>query len=748
MTCPEFRLSHTLLPTVFGLALLAAPPVAAQADPSAVTPDQSSANRVSETLTITARRREETVQQVPAAVTAFSALSLRDMGANDLEDLGVSVPNVNIVLGRGSSSSANIFIRGLGQPDALQSFDPGVGVYLDDVYMSRIQGALFKIFDIERIEVLRGPQGTLYGKNTIGGAIKLVTRRPGNEFEAFGEVTAGRFGRVDGKAFFGGPIIEDKVAFSASFLTSNRDGIVKDPATGRKFNDDNTIVTRAAIVFTPTDNFDADLSFDYTRQRTELTLGRQESDLQQVDLLLGARTILPAPTTEYDFTGSTGFADDRGQELDHWGISLRMSWEASDALTITSITAYRELKPDFYIDIDATPFEIGDVFVGIDQSQFSQELRFHYVQDRWDVIFGVYYLDEENVSEQLAFADDFLTFAGAPLTFLRTIDDDLDTTSLAAFVDVTFDITDRLSISGGVRYSYDRKKYFRTTDAILSGALFDQFAFEDRESWDAVTPSFSIDFQATDDLLVYARVARGFKSGGFNGRANAPGEEEAYDPEFVWTYEVGLKAEFADRRVTANLAAFYNDYKDFQARVSAILDPDAPLPDFAFPVLNAANIETYGIELELNAQVTDEFLLFGSLGYLKANYKEFMDAFRDRSDDPVPFAPKWTIQMGAAYTMEISNWGTATVRLDGNYKARHYLSVDIRDVLSQDGFWLLNASLTLEPDDGNWYFITAFRNITDEVYKTDAQEFSSVGNIQTAYYGDPFTWSITLGVSF
>ncbi|WP_405228017.1 TonB-dependent receptor [Lentisalinibacter sediminis] len=709
--------------------------------------------RAVEEIVVTARRREETLQSVPIAISAFNASELERLQADQLDGIQGAVPNLNLVQGRGSASSANVFIRGIGQPDALQTFDPAVGIYLDDVYISRIQGALFSLYDIERIEVLRGPQGTLYGKNTIAGAIRLVSRKPSQEFEARGELTVGDYSRTAGRFYLTGGLT-DTLAVSFSGLMDQRDGLVDDPISGREYNDRDNASGRLALAWDPTENFEAILAVDATRQKNALTMGRLESDLVQTDLALGPVVLQPAPTGEYDFEASSVLPNDPGQDLTHWGTSLTLTWDLNDAYTAKSISAWRRLEADFYIDIDATPFEVGDVFVGIDQEQISQEFQLLYdAGGDFTGVAGLYYLHENIGSDQEAYADDFLAFGGLPLDFLRTIGDDLTLDSYALFAQGTYAVNEQLSATFGIRYTTEDKEYFRTTSTFsnLPALTFPPFVYTDDDSWDAVTPTLALDYEVNEQLMYYGSISRGFKSGGFNGRANSPGDTGAFDPEYVWTYEVGNKRTMADGRLQLNTAVFFSQYEDFQARVAEVVDPDAPVPSFTFPVLNAGELDIWGVEVEANWLVTDELNLAAQIGYLDADYKEFIDDSQpdnDRSDDEPPFAPDWTARLAATYTMDLGANGSLTLGADANYRGKAWLSVDNRDVLTQDDYWLFNALATWTSMDERWNVTAGIKNIGDEVYKTDAQEFSSVGNIQTAYYGDPRTWSLSLGFRY
>jgi iron complex outermembrane receptor protein len=741
------------LATAISFALLCvAMPAFAQSPPPP--PGERDATRLDE-VQVTARRRTETAQKVPVAISAFGADELRNMQARNLEGVQGAVPNLNIVQGRGSASSVNVFIRGIGQPDALQTFDPGVGIYVDDIYFSRIQGALFNLFDVERVEVLRGPQGTLYGKNSTGGAIKLVTREPGQETAGDLELTVGNYGRVEGR-FYGETPLSDRVSASLSALQTGSNGYV-DNLYGGHFNDDDTQALRLKIVGEASEALKVTFSADYTRQRDALTLGKPEAPLTQVDLVTGPRVVLAPTAGEFDFNARSSFTNGEGQELDHWGTSLVLDWTLSDAWRLKSISGYRELQTDFFIDIDASALQIGDVFVGLDQSQFSQELQLQYDNgSNFQSIFGLFYLDEEVPSHQEAFADDFLTLFGNPLDFLRTIDDDLQTKSYAAFAHAAWEFVPTWTLSAGLRYTEEDKDYFRTTSTFSTalGALNGTFAFNASDSWNAWTPSVSLQKQFNEHLMAYGSANRGFKSGGFNGRANSPSDVSAFNPEYVWTYELGIKASSDDGRLLANVTAFHSDYKDFQARVSEIVNPDAPIPTFAFPVLNAAALDIDGIEFEGVALVGEGTRLSTQIGYQNAEYQTFNDPRVALNPalaslhDHVPFAPDWTARVAAEQTFDLAGGAAITLGGDASYRSTTWLSVDNREVLRQGGYTLFGAFATWDAPARDWQVRAGVRNLSDKVYKTDAQEFSSVGNIQTAFFGVPANYYLTVRYSF
>ncbi|WP_068076525.1 TonB-dependent receptor [Novosphingobium lentum] len=763
------------------VALTAVPAFAQGAPAPADTRDSASIDANGEILVI-ARKREERLVDVPIAITALNSDALERAGAKDLSGVQGAIPNVNIVQGRGSASSANFFIRGIGQPDALQTFDPAVGVYVDGVYLSRIQGALLNLFDVERVEVLRGPQGTLYGKNTIGGAVNVVSKKPDlTTLKGEASFTYGRFNELTGKAYVSAPLVADKLALSLAGVYDTRDGIVTDPRTGRKYNDRDNLSGRAILRARPSDTVEVLIAGDYTRQRNAATLGYLTAPLVQTNFATGATVLSPAnPYGPYNYQASTSLAPGQGQKLDHWGVSGTINLDLSDALQLTSITAYRRLKTDFFIDIDATQFQLGDVFVGTRQHQFSQELQLKYSSDKLKGVVGLYYLNEQVNSHQEAYANDLFKFGAAPVTFTRFIDDQQNTKSYAAFGQLTYELTDRLSLTGGLRYTREDKNYHRCTTTASNLGLLNaiKYCFPEnlpapftgigKVSYDAWTPMASLAFKPTPDTLLYASASRGFKSGGFNGRVNSNGDISVtvngvttvvpnFKPEKVWTYEAGAKGSFLNGRVRLSAAAFYSDYRDFQARVGNGTNVGL---GGSFPVLNAGKLRIAGFEFEAAVRPTDALTLTGTVGYLNAKYKQFDDPRRlppvggaAFSCNPTgnaitckpAFAPPLTMRVGADYRIPLGSAGL-TLGGDVRFIDKQYLSVDNRPGLTEPGYFIGN--LYAQVDFARFYLRGSVKNVGNELYKTDGQEFSSVGNIQTAYYGDPRTWNVTVGVRF
>jgi iron complex outermembrane receptor protein len=728
-------------------------------------------------IVVSARRRDERLIDVPVAVTAFSQADLQKYQAVDLSGLQAAAPNLNLVQGRGSAASANIFIRGLGQPDALQTFDPAVGVYVDGVYLSRIQGALLNLFDVERIEVLRGPQGTLYGKNTTGGAISIVSRKPDMAVvKAAGSALYGSYNQVVLNGYVSAPLVGDRLALSLAGQWDKRDGLVTDPRTGREYNDRDSLTLRGIVRAKPVDALEILVSGDYNRQRNALTLGYATAPLTQTSLFpAGVRTLVPAaPYGAYDFRASTSFRGNEGQRLDHWGVNITANWSLSDAVTLSSITSWRKLDPDLFIDIDATEAELGDVFVGIDQRQFSQEVQLKWDSGNFSGVVGLFYLNENIRSHQEAYADDLFTFLGGPVTFTRFIDDAQNTKSYAAFGQATYKFTDRLSLTAGLRYTNEERRYDRVTTTVSTLAALNGVTFrfpgslplanqnDNVAEYDAWTPSVTLAWKPDSNSQLYVSASRGFKSGGFNGRANSlndltqtvngvPTIVTTFRPETVWTYEGGAKGSFLDGRAYLSGTVFYSDFRDFQARVGGGSVA-------AFPVLNAGKLAIWGVELEAALKPTKYWNVRMNAGFLNARYDEFNDGRRAPAFSCNPtgaevtcrpaFAPPLTLTLATDYRIPVGDAGSITLGGDARFVDKHFLSVDNRPGLVEPGYWLANAYVRFDAQGGRWYVQGGVKNLADERYRTDGQEFSSVGNIQTVYFGDPRTWNVMVGFRF
>ncbi|WP_158548442.1 TonB-dependent receptor [Parvularcula marina] len=683
-------------------------------------------------IVVTARRREESLQDVPGSVTAIGGDDLATFAADEIGDIQTSVPN--LTLHEGDAQNTVAYIRGVGQLDSLAFADPGVGIYLDDVYLGRAQGSFLDVFDLERIEVLRGPQGTLYGRNTIGGAIKFVSRKPTETPEFTASATYGSYDRLDLKAGISGPISGDTLLGKASIGYFRRDGFADNSVDGQDDGDKDTLAWRGTLLARPAENWEFELTTDGSKDTpdTSRTPARETSVFGLFD------------PNEDPFEIDADFND--LSDLSVWGVSARATWEASPSVTISSITAYREMEYDAHLDLDATASPIFGVFVFEDQNQFSQEFQLTYEGDRLAVVGGLYAFVEEDVTESGIFGPD--------IAFVSNSINDQKTTAYAIYADGTYDLTERLSVSAGLRLTQEEKEFARVQEFFDAATpLVPQIGQGARATdidtdtdFDNVSPRVSVSYEFNADLTAYGSISRGFKSGGFDGRSNTDLEALPFDAETLTAYEAGLKGRFWDGRGNGSIAVFYNDYQDLQ--VSSFTADD--MGGFAALFTNAAEAEIFGVELESSVRATDNLRLDLALGYLDASYAEFIgENGQDVSGDLTPAnSPDWTGRLGAEYRRDLSTDTELVVAAAAAYRGDVYPTVSSSEILKQDSYTLVDASIGLEFQDGKYSLRLAGRNLTDERYRTQGFDLSDSLGYQLGYYGAPRTYSITAGVRY
>ena len=616
-----------------------------------------------------------------------------------------------------------------------------------------------------------------------------MTRKPGDTFRANASAAVGSYNQRELKGSVSGPIASG-VAAGLSLMRSKRDGYVEDAVLDRDYNDKDTLAARAALAFTPSDRLRIDVSADYARDDAHMTVGQP---INSITYLLSGAVHLPLPTNpdpdDYDFKGRTTPGLPNSTKMTHKGVGMTVAYDLTDALTLKSITAFRDLESRDYIDIDATELEVGDVLVQVDQNQFSQELQLNYSAGPLQAVGGLYYLREHVTSHQEAYADDLvdlrpfrspgcipvLCLPDALLgpsnfpTFFRSIDDDLTTKSYAAYANVSYELAPRLRLSVGGRYTHENKDYYRTTSLTSNSPIIilsnpaSPFIFDAKKSWKDFSPMATVDYQITPDVMIYGRVAKGFKSGGFNGRANTVAERTAYEPETVVSYEAGVKSTIA-RQLRLNLTAFFNDYKDFQARVSETApDPITGIDVPQLTVRNAGKLQIKGVELEAAWTPIAGLLLDSQVGYLDAEYKEFYDERfpnSSRAFQTPAFAPKWTLRFGAQYAFDLGRSGGITIGGQSRYRSAMALSVDNTtistnpalvqriDGLFSEPYWVHDARIVWEDASKKFAVGLYGNNLTDKAYKTEGQDFSSLGNVRTVYYGAPRTFTLRATVRY
>ncbi len=716
------------------LAALAAPMAQAQEAETAEEAAEKSTAAAMSTITITARKREETLQDVPIAVTAFTSESLDRLNVKDLADLGAFVPNLTIYAARGSSSTVTAYIRGIGQSDPLWGVDPGVGIYLDDVYIARPQGALLDVFDVERIEVLRGPQGTLYGKNTIGGAIKYVSAPLEEDFYGRVSATVGNYGQLDGKFSLNAPLGGGWVMRVAA-ASLNRDGYGENLITGDEVSDKAIATARATLGYVGGEDFSAKFTIDWMDD---------SSGVRAAQMLAPNRF---APTFQplddrYDVRNGMPNINDTQMQ----GASATLSWNLGDSWVLKSITAYRESDTETNIDFDTLPATIADVKAFYSDEQLSQEFQLNYdAGGDFRGVMGLYAFQGEAGGQVLN------NFFG--LVFGDT-QGQVDTDSIALYGEGTWDFNEQWSVTGGLRYTHEKKSvdvlnigYTDATFSTPSGAVAADF--EDSISFSNVSPKISVDYRWDEDTLVYGLISRGFKSGGFNIRAQAtavPRSREPFDDEKVTSFEMGVKNAFLDDTVFLNLAWFYNDYKDIQLSVFTVVPGSNP-PTFFGDFSNAGAGTVTGFEAEYAIQFTDRFSLQGNVAYLDAEYDEFVSSGVDIADSQrFTNAPKLTGAATGLYVMPLDAGGTLTARASWSYQSPVDPTTDLSPAIRQPEYHLFGASIIWQTA-GAWRFSLDGANLFDKTYRTTGYNIGALG-ILTGFYGAPRTYSLTASYDF
>lgn len=745
--------------------LAVAQPAAAQDELDDGARDESLGDFIIEQLFVTARRRQESLQRVPGSVSALNDSRIAELQADDLSGLQHAVPN--FYLNAGDASNAVIYIRGIGQNDSLAFADAGVGVYVDDVFIARSQAAFLELFDVERVEVLRGPQGTLYGRNTIGGAVKFVSTLPPDEFEAYAELGVGNFSFGTVKARIGGPLVEDVLNAKLAIAATHRGGFADNTVDGEDDGDTKSFAWRAAFLYTPSDDLDLLLSFDgkVDRPDTSRSPVRETPVVGFADPVGDPFTPTVFPPAADPFVvdvNANGLSD-----LTAYGLTLKANWRISPTWSVESITSYREMDFDLNLDTDGSPLAILDILVLQDQKQFSQELRATY-ESEGGLSFtgGVYY-----------FHDDDLTFSGVdnpavsvfglPITFFFPLgfassalaDTDQKTDSIAVFADLSYPVTDRLSVSAGLRYTYEEKESSRRfenfqdtsilviedTPPFLGGAGIPGTTLFGKDDFDALTPKFSVSYQASDDLMLYASAARGFKSGGFDGRGSTEFAFQPFDPETVWSYEVGVRSSWAGGRLIANAAYFYNDYSDLQV-TSFGADPVSGV--FVSLFTNAAKARIQGIELELTGRPAEALTLNATVGFLDADYEEFetlvLGVVTDVSDRGLVNSPKWNASLGATYEQPITDRLIGVAHMDAAYRSKTFNEITASEILAADEYVIVNAFLSVRTEDGRWEFRGGVQNLTDQAIRVQGFNLSEFPGFQLSFFSAPRTYDFRL----
>jgi iron complex outermembrane recepter protein len=708
-----------------------------------------------EELVVTARRREENLKDVPVAVTAVTAERLEQAGAADITVMQQQVPNLTLQVARGSNSTLISFIRGVGQQDPLWGFEPGVGLYVDDVYIARPQAAVLDIFDIERVEVLRGPQGTLYGRNTIGGAVKYVTAKIQGEPEFRFKGAFGSYNQRDFVASAKG-MVTDTVGLGLTWAKFDRDGYGSNLFTGAEHYNKDVGAIRGTLEWSPAENLFFRLSGDMVQDKSNPRHGRRE--VQALDFLGNPIAGGAPPAGVYDtYAGSGDY-----NRVEARGVSLLGEWDVSDTLTLKSITAYRAGETNGTIDFDNLPAALLDIPAHYNDHQFTQELQLLYTGERMQAVAGLYYL---NATAAGAF-DTVVSQANLTIATAGHV----DTESWSAFADVSYDLTEQLTLSVGGRYTKDDKlgRVYRQNFTGLRSPLFGNTLavpgllrsnFTSSKEFEKFTPRVSLRYEFSDDLTGYVSYSQGFKSGGFDMRADeilTPASRDGYEPETVDSYEAGLKGFFFDRRLSLNTAAFYAKYKDQQVTLQTPVGAS-----IASQVLNVGQSHMSGFELEGTAFLAPSLTANFALGYIKAEFDEYRaldltatpPVVRDFANSRVfQNTPEWTGAVSLTYTHDMGDHGRVVFVPSASYRG-DFSMFEVPSRLDQEAYWLVDASLVWHSADDRYRVGLHGKNLGDETYRVGGYNFPQsagvlFGNSVTAFYGPPRTVTLSLEARF
>lgn len=744
--CRYLRVASLAVCTLWGPGF--AGPVRAQAQDDA----ESQPLHSLETIVVTATRRDQPLQQTPIAVTAFTDADLARSQIDGARELQFYTPGLQIV----DYGVPQIFIRGIGSNTFGAATDPSATIHLDGVYIARTYPAFFDFVDVARVEVLRGPQGTLYGRNSTAGTINIISQGATDSLTGNADLLYGAYDRVRARATVSGPVAGEALLGRLSVSYNRRDGIYDNVIDGRKVDDQDTLSFRGALTWHADDEFFLTLRGDYARQRQT---GGVSKILSTDPALTAAGAIFPADHYRVALDTSPFF------DVDNYGTTLEAVWSPG-AVTVKSITAYRKFRSNNLFDTDGMNLPIAKASSNEESGTFTQELQALSPSDQpFEWLVGAYFLKDDaknfggtlvNPTGSVILDPALIPAQGVlsnfdPRTFLAGFPGggagthDNTTEAYALYADLTYHMTPRLSLVVGARYSYESKD---TTVDLGFGAT------SAKDNWHSTTPRVVLQYAATDSAFLYATVSEGFKSGGFN-----PFETAAYKPEYVTNYEVGAKFSAFDGRLETNLAAFHAIYRDFQVQSLG--------PLLTTVVLNAGRATTQGIEAEVFATPLPGLQLGASVAYLDATYDVFsltsiaayapvqfppygtynypLLAEYDQAGTSMFNAPKWSVSFTANYSMRVTDTSDLTLRVEDLYSDQARTD----RTFTRPSYDLVNLSATFGPRDGKWSVMAFGKNVFDKHYLSyGAVQPPLWGNVTNTVQGEPATWGLQISLRY
>jgi len=723
------------------------------------------AAEILEEVVVTAQKREQSLQDVPVSVTAFTGDAARELGFVNSVDIAAQTPNMNIGTPVGEGNNPSLVLRGVGLNDFNDNNESPVAMYRDEVYISSMAGQTFQLFDMKRVEVLRGPQGTLYGRNATGGLVHFISNTPTDEFGGYGDLILGSENQIKFEGAVSGSLGDSsKVRGRLAVAANQHDGYV-DNRIGSDANEADNVAGRALLDIDFSDT--VNVLFNIHAGESDVIAPKYQHQSSQP----GPNGNVPSPVGTPDLYG---YADTDGDvwagdydrdgvlKIETQGGSANLTWDAPN-FTLTSITGFESLEKIHQEDTDMGPYPGVEPTFQSDADQFSQEFRFSGETDQSKWVAGLYYFESEvkgDMALDVNFPGPVIEFilglpggsvpadpalCGAPPFnapagclanfFSYDVDYTQETESVALFGQVDYDVTDSNVLTAGLRWTTEERTmdYLNMMTIPAFPATFPAFDAQDEINNDNFSGTLGIDHRFDDDVMVFGKISRGFKSGGFNagfldygdGLTNA---DMPYDEELLTSYELGVKASFPEARTRLNATAFYYDYKDYQALTFSGLSQ----------FITNADATIYGLDAELISTPTDNLDLLFGMGLLNTKVDEILDrntntTLRDRE---MVLAPEFSLNGLARYAWPMAG-GELALQADFNHQGEHFFDISNSPVSKEDAYTIWNARVSYLTMDGQLELAAFVKNLTDEEYRVYTFDFTGIAGFNQQFFGPP-----------
>lgn len=740
---------------------------------TAVSQPSLAADREIEELVVTAQKREESSQDIGIAITTLDEDRIVTTNVNNIQDLQNMAPSLQI---GESFGFAQIMVRGIGTDNPFAGGDPSVGMHIDGVITGQSSAQFGSLFDIDRIEVLRGPQGTLYGRNTTGGSINVITNRPTEETTGYARLTTGNYSLVKFEGAAGGSL-SDNLQGRVAVRTLERDGYGENIATGNDIDDADQQSFRVQLLWMPTENSSIRLAYEHHDEDDTNYMPKFRSasyDPAPLPALEPQPTDAQRASDPRDLNSNVNLQNDREQQ----SLTLEYNWDINRTLSLTSLTNQQSFEKIPQADFDMTADDFYIWSESFETDQFSEELRLNFQSDRVQGLAGLYYYREEiNNSENRldiplvpqAVADSTPPLAGCgfddnvsdqiigmpPEDLCFHFRGETEAEAWAFFTSVAYDLSDVLTLNAGLRYS-DETREGDTDRWTAPGAPV--LTFADKRSFDDLSPSLRLEWDAAADIMLYASYSEGFKSGIFLAGQRSP----VLDPETVETWEAGMKGTFLNRTLQLNAAMFHNDFTDLQQGRSV----PAGSSGFTLVYENAASADISGVETEFTWLATENLSIDGSATWLDATFDDYVttdpfdtvfqqlglidpdvDLSRQLAGNRMVQSPEWALSLGANLDIHHANGWQSSIRLSAAYKDEVQFSQFNHDALSQDSVTTVDANWQISSLDGRWTLNAWGKNLTDETIYVGTFILNS-SRTNAGFLAPPRTWGLTLGYNF